>query len=141
MGQKKLVLRNCYIEVDSVPFSSHCSAVTINLSKDDIDTTNFGGEGRERQHGLKDDGFEMTLQQDFNASSVDATLYPLWDQEEEFEILVRPTADPVGEDNPEYTATCILLEYAALDGDVGKLSETKVKFPAQRVGITRSTTS
>lgn len=137
----KLVLRNCFIEIDGVNMSSHCSSVTVNATKDEIDTTNFGGEGRERQHGLKDDSFEMTLQQDFNASSVDATLYPLWDQEEEFVVAVRPTSDPVGEDNPEYTATCILLEYTPLDGDVGKLSETKVSFPAQRQGIARATTS
>lgn len=134
----KLVLRNCHIEVNGVNLSDHCSSVTITMSKDEIDTTNFSGSGRERQHGLNDDSFEMTLQQDFNAASVDATLFPLWDNETEFLVEVRPTADVVGSDNPSYTATCILLEYTPLDGDVGKLSETEVTFPAQRSGIARA---
>lgn len=136
----KLVLRNCFIEVNGADFSSHVSHVTVNLTKDEIDTTNFGGEGRERAAGLKDDSFEVTFQQDFAASSVDATLYPLWDLETEFLVKVRPTAAAKSANNPEYSATCILLEYTPLDGDVGDLSEIDVEFPAQRQGIQRATT-
>lgn len=140
----KLVLRNCYIGItpdggSEVDFSSHVSSVTINLSKDEVETTNFGGDGRERVHGLKDDSFEVNFQQDFDAGSVDDVLYPLWDQEEEFTVTVRPKSDAVSASNPSYTATCILLEYTPLAGDVGDLSETEVTFPAQRVGITRAT--
>jgi hypothetical protein len=137
----KLVLRDCYVEVDGTPFSSHVSSVTINLAKDEIDTTNFGGDGRERAHGLKDDSFEMTFQQDFDADKVDDVLYPLWDNEEEFVVKVRPrlgTGSPAA-NNPEYSATCILLEYTPLAGDVGDLSTTDVTFPAQREGIARAT--
>lgn len=135
----KLVLRDCYIEVNTVDFSSHVSSVTINLSKDEIDTTNFGGDGRERAHGLKDDSFEVTFQQDYDAGSVDDTLYPLWDDETEFVVKVRPRAAVVSATNPMYSATCILLEYTPLAGDVGDLSTTDVTFPAQRQGIVRAT--
>lgn len=135
----KLVLRDCFIEVNGENFSSHTSSVTINLSKDEIDTTNFGGDGRERAHGLKDDSFEVTLQQDYDAGSVDDTLYPLWDDETEFVVKVRPRSGSVSTTNPEYSATCILLEYTPLAGDVGDLSETDVTFPAQRQGIVRAT--
>ena len=135
----KIVLRNCFIEVNGVNFSSHVSHVTINLSKDEIDTTNFGGSGRERAAGLKDDSFELTFQQDYAAASVDDTLYPLWDLEQEFTVKVRPTSAAVSANNPEYSATCILLEYTPLDGDVGDLSTTDVTFPAQRSGIARAT--
>lgn len=135
----KLVLRDCFIEVNGVNFSSHVASVTINLSKDEIDTTNFGGDGRERAHGLKDDSFELTFQQDYAAASVDDTLYPLWDQEEEFVVKVRPRSTATSVNNPEYSATCILLEYTPLAGDVGDLSTTDVTFPAQRSGIARAT--
>lgn len=135
----KLVLRDCYIEVDGTPFSSHVSSVTINLSKDEIDTTNFGGDGRERAHGLKDDSFEVTFQQDYDAGSVDDVLYPLWDDETEFVVKVRPRVVATSTNNPEYSATCILLEYTPLAGDVGDLSTTDVTFPAQRLGIVRAT--
>lgn len=135
----KLVLRDCFIEVNGVNFSSHVSSVEVNLSKDEIDTTNFGGDGRERAHGLKDDSFKVTFQQDFAAASVDDTLYPLWDQEQEFVVKVRPHSSAISASNPEYSATCILLEYQPLSGDVGDLSETEVEFPAQRLGIVRAT--
>lgn len=135
----KLVLRDCYIEVNGTNFSSHVSSCTINLSKDEIDTTNFSGSGRERAHGLKDDSFEVTFQQDFAASQVDAVLYPLWDLESEFIVKVRPTSAAKSVNNPEYSATVILLEYTPLAGDVGDLSTTDVTFPAQRSGIARAT--
>lgn len=139
---KKLILRDCYIEVNGVDLSSHVSAVTVTLSKDDIDTTNFSGGGREHQHGLKDDMFEVTLQQDFNAASVDSVLYPLYDTEVEFYVYILPTQSlAVGPTNPSYSATCLLLEYSPLDGAVGKLSDTKVKFVTQRDGVTRSESS
>lgn len=134
----KLILKNCAIEVSGVDFSDHVSSVEVNLSKDEIDTTNFGGDGRERAHGLKDDSFVLNFQQDFAAAEVDATLYPLWDLESEFTVTVRPTSAAVGVSNPGYSATCILLEYQPLAGSVGELSETSVTFPAQRTGITRA---
>lgn len=135
----KLVLRDCFISVDGVDFSDHVSSVEVDFSKDEIDTTNFGGAGRERAAGLKDDKFVLNFQQDFAASSVDDTLFPLYDNETEFPIVVRPTSAAVGASNPQYTGTCILLEYQALSGDVGSLSETSVTFPAQRDGIARAT--
>ena len=135
----KLVLRDCFIEVNGVNFSSHVSSVTINLSKDEIDTTNFGGDGRERAHGLKDDSFELAFQQDYAVGEVDDTLYPLWDDETEFVVKVRPRSSAISTSNPEYSATCILLEYTPLAGDVGDLSTTDVTFPAQRAGIARAT--
>lgn len=135
----KVVLKDCYIVVNGVNISDHVSSVTVNLSKDEVETTNFSGSGRERIAGLKDDMFELNVQQDYANSSIDATLYPLWNNETEFTVEVRPTSSAVGVNNPKYTATCILLEYSPLDGKVGDLSETKVKLPAQRTGITRAT--
>lgn len=135
----KVILKDCYIEVNGVNFSSHVNKVTINLSKDEIDTTNFSGSGRERAHGLRDDSFELTFQQDYAAGQVDETLFPLWDDEEEFTVVARPTSGSVSASNPEYSGTCILLDYTPLDGKVGDLSTTDVKFPAQRTGIARAT--
>lgn len=135
----KLVLKDCFVSVNGTNFSDHVSSVTVNLSKDEVETTNFSGSGRERVAGLKDDSFEVNFQQDFAAANVDAVLYPLWNNETEFTVEVRPTSGAVSASNPKYTATCILLEYTPMSGDVGDLSETEVTFPAQRTGITRAT--
>jgi hypothetical protein len=138
-GMAKVILKDCYIVVNGTNFSDHISAVTVNLSKDDVETTSFSGGGRERMQGLKDDSFEITLQQDFDAASVDSVFYPLYDLGTEFEVEVRPTSSAVSATNPSYIGDCILMEYSPLDGKVGDLSETKVKIPTQRTGITRAT--
>ena len=135
----KLVLRNCVITVNGVDFSDHVSSVEVSLKKSSIDTTNFSGGGKEQVAGLKDDGFTVNFQQDFAAAQVDATLYPLYNNESEFVVTVKPTVGAVSASNPLYSGTCILLEYQPLSGKVGELSDTKVKFPSQRSGISRAT--
>src|SRR5687768_684363 len=138
-GMAKVILKDCYIVVNGTNFSDHVNMVTVNLSKDDVETTSFSGGRRERMQGLKDDSLALGFQQDFAASSVDSVLYPLYENGTEFEIEVRPTSAAVSATNPSYIGDCILMEYSPLDGKVGDLSETKVKIPTQRTGITRST--
>lgn len=135
----KVVLKDCYIVINGTNVSDHVSAVTLTLSKDGIETTSFSGGGRERVAGLKDDGLELTIQSDYAAASVDDVLYPLYNNETEFDVEIRPTSAAVSAANPKYTATCVLFEYAPLDGKVGDLAETKVKIPTQRTGFTRAT--
>lgn len=135
----KFYLKNCVVTVDGVDVSDHVTSVTVNLTKDEIETTNFSGGGRERMHGLKDDSFEVNFQQDFAASSIDELLFDLYNTEAEFPVVVRPTNAAVGAANPSFSGTCILLEYQPIAGDVGSLSETSVTFPSQRTGITRAT--
>lgn len=135
----KLVLRDCYVVVNGTNFSDHVSSCEVNMSKDEVETTNFSGSGRERVHGLQDNSFSVTFQQDYAAASVDAVLFPLWNNETEFTVEIRPTSAAVSASNPKYTGTCILLEYQALSGDVGDLSETEVTFNVQRGTFTRAT--
>jgi hypothetical protein len=131
----KLVLRDCFIEIDSVDFSDHASQVEIQLKKMVVDTTNFSGGGKEAVPGLKDDEISVTFQQDFAAGEVNAVLFQLWDDEEEFIVKVRPGAGAISAANPEFSATCRIFDYSPLAGKVGDLSDTKVKFAAQRSGI------
>lgn len=135
----KLVLRDAVTTINGVDFSSHISSVEVSLKKASIDSTNFSGGGKEATAGLSSDEFMITFQQDFGLAQVDATLFPLYDQELEFVITVKPRNLAVSATNPLYTGTCLLLEYTPLSGKVGDLSDAKVKFPTQRNGITRST--
>lgn len=135
----KVVLKDCYIVINGTNLSDHVDAVTLTLSKDAVETTSFSGGGRERIAGLKDDTVELTFQSDFDASSVDDVLYPVWNNEVEFPIEVRPTAAAVSADNPKWTGTCVLFEYSPLDGKVGDLAETKVKINTQRTGLAKAT--
>jgi hypothetical protein len=136
----KIVLRDCTITINAVDLSDHVSSVEINFVKDEVETTSFSGQGRERVAGLKDDSFVVNFQQDYATGEVDQTLFPLYNNETEFTVVVKPTAAAVSATNPSYTATCIILEYQPLSGSVGDLSETEVTFPSQRTGIARATT-
>ncbi|MGW6255413.1 hypothetical protein [Streptomyces sp. NPDC055085] len=127
------------MSINGTDVSDHVVDVTVTMSKNDVDITNFGGGGSEVQAGLKKDMFQMTLQQDFSASSIDQILYPLYNNETEFAIEVRPTQSAVSSTNPKYTGTCVLLDYVPVDGKPGEVSKSKIKFPAQRAGITRAT--
>lgn len=135
----KLILKNCVVTVNGVDFTDHCSEVEVAMKKASVDTTNFSGGGKEAQAGLREDTMTVTFQQDFSASEVDATLYPLWNNETEFVVTVKPTSSSVSATNPLYSATCILLEYTPLSGKPGELSSTKVAFPTQRGTLTRAT--
>lgn len=135
----KFVLRNCRVEVNAVDFSAWVSSVEVSLSKDDVETSNFGGNGRERVAGLRNEKFTVNFQQDFSTSAVDSVLWPLYNAETEFTVKIRPTSGAKAVDNPEYLATCILLEYQPLSGKIGDLSDTSVTFPVQRNTLTRAT--
>ena len=135
----KFVLKNCQVVVNGVNFSDHVDSVEVHTKKKSIDTTNFSGGGTEAVAGLKEDQFIITFQQDFAAAEVDQTLWPLYNNETEFTVAVRPLTAAISTTNPEYSATCILLEYMPLQGKVGDLSSTKVTFPTQRTGVSRAT--
>lgn len=135
----KFILRNCVVTVNGVDLTDHCSSVEVGLKKNGVDTTNFAGGGKEQQAGLKEDTFTIELQQDYNPSEVDSVLWPLYNNENEFTVTVQPALGSVSPSNPEYSATCILLDYTPLSGKPGALASIKINFPTQRTGITRST--
>lgn len=135
----KLILKNCVTTINGVDLSDHISSVEVALKKAAIDSTNFSGGGKEATAGLSSDEFMVTFQQDFGVAQVNATLIPLYYNNTEFLVTVKPTNAAVSASNPLFSATCILLEYAPLSGKVGDLSDAKVKFPAQRTGIVMAT--
>jgi hypothetical protein len=135
----KLILLNSQITVNGTNLSDHASSVEIEATKDDVETTSFSGSGKEVKAGLQDTTITVTFQQDF-AASVDSVLWPLWANETEFLVSIRPTNAVASATNPRYEATCVLLEYSPLDGDVGDLSETEVEFVTQRGTLVRYTT-
>ena len=135
----KIVIKDCQVTVAGVDFSDHVAQVELSMKKAGVDTTNMSGGGKEQVAGLSSDEITIDFQQDFALAQVDATLYPLYANENEFTIQVKPTHGAVSTTNPQYSATCILLEYQPLSGKVGDLSTTKVKFPTQRSGISRAT--
>lgn len=135
----KYVVKNPVITVNGINFSDHVSKVTVAMKKASIDTTNCSGGGKEQIAGLREDSFTIDFQQSFDAASVDATLYPLYNDEVEFVVSVNPFVGATSATNPNFSGTCILLDYTPITGGVNSLSTSSVTFPAQRTGVTRAT--
>lgn len=124
----KIVLKDCSITIDAVDLSDHVSSVTIETTFDEVDVTGFGSTYKEILQGLGDATITLGFFQDFDAASVDATLWPLSQSGEGFPVVVKPTSAVVSATNPSYTMTGVLLSYNPLAGAIGEASTTDVSI-------------
>lgn len=136
----KFVLVDASVTINSVDLSNHVQKVTVDMKKDTVDVTSMGATAKTYLLGLGDATIAVDFFQDFAASSVDATLYPLFNASSVFPIVVKPTSAGPSATNPTYSGTFILPEYTALDGQVGAASVMSVTFQnAVQTGIVRGT--
>lgn len=123
----KFVATDYDISVGGSDFSSSLAAVTLDLSAEEQETTAFGDASRTRIGGLKDAEVSLDFHQDFGASAVDATLFPLLGGT--VEIIIKPTSGSVSSTNPSYTFTCLVTEYQPFASSVGDLATLSVSWP------------
>lgn len=136
----KIVLKDAYVLVNSVNLSDHCEQAAINISADEVDFTAFSDNYKEKGQGIKDASITLTMQQDFAAGSVDATLWPLFNAGSTFPVEIRPTSAARSATNPAFLMTGVLLAYSPLDGSVGDKSTTDVEIQnGAQAGLTRVT--
>ena len=133
----KFVAKDYSIEINSADFSSSLAAVTLNLTAEEQETTAFGNDYRQRISGLKDASISLDFHQDFGASAVDATLYPLLGSEAT--VVVKPTSDAIGTVNPGFSAVYLVTEYSPFDSSVGDLATLSVEWPIASGTVTRLT--
>jgi hypothetical protein len=133
----KFVATDYDIEINGEDFSSSLAAVTLNLTAEEQETTAFGNSFRQRISGLKDASIDLEFHQDFGASAVDATLYPLLGSEAT--VVVKPTSEAVGETNPGFSAVYLCTEYSPFDSSVGDLATLSVSWPLASGTVTRVT--
>lgn len=122
-----IVLTDVSVTINSVDLSTHATKATVNAQVDDVENTAFGSSWRTRQGGLKDGTIELEFNQDWAASQVDATLWPLLGTL--VTVVLKSTSSAVGATNPTYTATVLIKEFSPLDGSVGDLAKTSVSWP------------
>jgi hypothetical protein len=122
-----LVLTNAYISVNSVVLSDHGNNVTVNYEVDQIEVTAFGDGGHKFTGGLQNNSIEMTLNQDFATSNVEATIYPLVGTTTT--VIIKPNGATTGATNPSYTITnAYLAAHTPVAGAVGELAQTSLTF-------------
>jgi len=123
----RIVLTDVAVTINSVDLSDHIASVTLTTSADAVETTAFGQDSRTRVGGLKDNSVTFDFHQDFSATEVEATIYPLIGTLTA--VTVKPTAGAVAADNPEYQFQALVTEWTPLNGAVGELATASVTWP------------
>lgn len=124
------------ISINGTNFSTNLNSAELSIESDDLETTAFGGEWRTRIGGLKSGSLTLSFMQDFGASSVDATLYPLLNTAAT--VVIKPTSGTVTATNPSYTAVCLVNQYSPFASSVGDIATLSVTWPVSGT-VTRAT--
>lgn len=115
------------VTINSVDLSDHVRQVKLSIEADDLENTAMGADFKSRIGGLKDWSVDLEFNQDFAASKVDATVFPLIGDVTAIEIV--PVNDTVSATNPKYSGNVLVKEYSPLDGSVGDLATTSFTWP------------
>jgi hypothetical protein len=122
----KLVLTNAFFSVNAVDLSSRVRQVAINYEADAVDQSTMGDGTHTFLAGLKNYSVDVTFAQDFAASNVDATLFPLVGTA--IAVEIRPTTSARSATNPGYNATMLLASYNPFGTQINALHEAPVRF-------------
>ena len=129
----RIVLTDVEIVIATVDLSDHIASVTLGSTYDVVETTAFAGgdvpaAAKSRQAGLVDNSVTLEFHQDFAASSVEASIYPLLGTVAA--VAVKPNkGTAVSASNPEYQFNALISEWTPLNGAVGELATASVTWP------------
>ncbi len=132
----KFVTTDYKVSINGTDFSTSLASVELAIESDDVETTAFGSTFRTRVGGLKAASLTLEFHQDFGASSVDATLFPLLNTIAT--VVMLPTSAAASATNPSYTATCLVNQYSPIASSVGDLATFSVTWPTSGT-VTRGT--
>lgn len=132
----KIVLTDAKVTINSVNLSDHIASVTLDTKTDVVETTAFSNSAKTRVAGLQDHSVTLEFHQDYAASNVEATIYPLLGQATT--VVVQPTSSAVTTSNPTYTFSAVVAEWQPLKGTIGSLATASVTWPISGT-ITKAT--
>lgn len=124
------------ITVNGTDLSQWATNVTVEDSRDEVDVTGFGENYREYLPGIGDASVTVTWLQDYAASAVDATLYPLYANQTAGTVKVKANTSST----VVYTLISKLYSFAPVSGGVGDANTIDTTFRnAGTAGLTRGT--
>ena len=121
------VITKATVTVGGVDLSSSIRKVTLSTDRAELDTTTFGNTAKRRVAGLADNKVSLDFNQDFSASSVEATLYTLIGSTTT--IVIKPNGTTASATNPSYTFTALVTSWTPLDAQVGELASATITWP------------
>ena len=123
----KFLAQDFKVTLAGVNLSNNIKSVELQISVDDKETTAFGDGYTTRIAGLKSGSLKLDFMQDFGASSVEATIYPLIGTLAT--VVITPTSSSVSATNPSYTAVCLVNSHSPVAGAVGDVATFSVTWP------------
>jgi len=124
------------ISIAGTDFSDSIAAVTLDVSREQLEITAFGDSARRYIGGLQDSSVTISLHQDFATGSVDETL---WDNlGGTVAIVLKPTSSAVSATNPSYSFNALVVQSTPFASNVGDLATMDVTWPVDGA-ITRGT--
>ena len=133
----KLVLTNAYVLIGATDLSNHIASISLATQYDIVETTQFGDTSKRRVAGLADNTVTFEFHQDFQAGSVEATIYPLLGTATA--CTIRPIDAARSSSNPQYDFSVLIAEWTPLSAAVGELTTASVTWPISG-DITKTTT-
>ena len=121
-----IVLTNADITVNGVVLSDRANSVTLTYEIEAVETTAFG-TNRAFVGGLQNIAIEVEFMQDFAASEVEATIFPVVGTQTT--VTVRPSSAATSATNPLYTVSgTYLASHTPVAAAVGELAMTSLSF-------------
>ena len=120
-------LANPSVTIGAVDVSAQCSAATVTVGYDSLESTAFGQTGRSYEPGLESVEVTLTLFNSYGTGEIEATLNGIVGTS--VTLIILPADAAAGTSNPEHTITGAFLgSYPAIDATVGELSSIDVTF-------------
>ena len=124
------------ITIGGTDFSDSLAAVTLDVSREQLEITAFGDSARRYIGGLQDSSVTLSFHQDFGSGSVDSTIWS--NLGGTVAIVIKPTSGSVTATNPSYTFNALVVQSTPFASNVGDLATMDVTWPVDGA-ITRGT--
>ena len=120
-------LSNPVVTVNSVDLSDQCTAATLTVRYDALESTAFGDTDRKYVKGLGNHELTLSLYMSYASSETYATLKDLVGTSTT--VRVQPAAPPDSATNPGFVLTgTFLAELPVLNASMGNLSTIDITF-------------
>ena len=124
------------LTINSVDLSDHMTSASLEIEYDSVTTTSFGDTVETLIAGIGRATLNVSLNQDYAGSEVDATLNGLVGTTTAF--VFKATGASVSATNPSYAGTVLVTQYTPMSAEINTLSTLSCSWPVTGA-ITRAT--
>ena len=114
------------VTLNAVDLSDQVTAVTINQTFDELETTSMGASSHTFVKGLESSTVTLDFINSYASAEVAATLQAAYGTT--VPLIVKPTSAVVSATNPEYQTTILVNNLTPVSGSVGDLSTQSITF-------------